>query len=99
MDGGDAVVEGSEGSDERRGRVALHDDGIGLLLGDHWRQTLEGAHRHVRKRLAILDDVEIARRHDAERGEDLIEHLTVLGGHGHNRFERARSLKGENDGG
>jgi len=98
VDGRDAVVEGGEGPDERRGRVALHDDGIGPLLGDHRRQTFEGADRHVGERLAILDDVEIARRHDAERGEDLIEHLTMLCGHGHNRFERVRPFKGQNDG-
>ena len=83
-----------EAADERRRSVALHDDCVGLLLLDDGSQPLERPHGHVGERLTILEDVEIVGGRDAERFEDLVEHLPVLRSHHHNGLERRRLVEG-----
>ena len=86
------VEERRERGSERGRRVALDEERVGTYLLDERAQARKRAHRDVGERLAVLHDVEIVVRNDAEQGEHLVEHLAMLRRDRHDRLELPAAL-------
>ena len=63
---GDSLVKGRDGSGSRRGCIALDYDCIGLVLGEQLVQSVDSPCHDGGERLALLQDIEVVIRRDAE---------------------------------
>ncbi len=69
----------------------------GLSVGEELVQAVDGAGHDGGERLALLQDVEVMVRHDAEQFVDLVQHLAVLAGDRHDAVEVRGLLQGADD--
>ena len=69
----------------------------GRVLGEERLQAVDGARHDGGQRLALLQDVEVMVRNDAEQFVDLVQHLAVLARDRHDAAEVRRLLQGADD--
>ena len=81
----------------RRRGVALHNHGVRFLLGEEFVQSVNGPGHDGRERLPLLQDIEVVVRHNAEEFVDLVQHLAVLAGDGHDTVKELRLVQRGND--
>ena len=74
-------VEASQGCDESGTRISMYQDHIRLLFLQNFLNPIQHTSRNIKQRLPILHNVQIIVRDYAEGTEDLIQHLTMLGGY------------------
>ena len=72
---------------ERRGRVAVHENGIGLPIVEDLADGLQDARRQIAERLAFAHQIEIVVGRDIEQVQHLIEHLPMLCGDAYFRVD------------
>ncbi|MNF88705.1 hypothetical protein D3C84_712040 [compost metagenome] len=83
----DLLVVGRQGSGERGSSVAMHEDDVGLELGEDRFHALQNSGGDVRQVLARLHDVQIEVRRDLEKIQYLVQHLAMLAGYTYLGFE------------
>lgn len=80
---------------ERRGEagrgVSVDQDDIGPLVLEDGPELEQHVARHVEQRLARLHDRKVVVRSHAEDTQHLIEHLSMLAGHGHDGLKLIRA--------
>ena len=91
-----AVKAGQAQGHHRRG-VALHQHGVGRLLGQHRVGAGQQARRQVAQRLVGLHHVQVGVGLDVEQAQHLVEHLTVLGRRQHPHIEIGIGTQGQDD--
>ena len=74
----DAPVERGERRAHRRRRVALHEEPVGLLAGEHRVEAGEDARGELVRRLVGPHQVEVDVGREREEREHLVEHLAML---------------------
>lgn len=84
---GDLQVEARERRGEAGRGVAVDQDDVGLLVLEDRLELEQHVARHVEQRLARLHDRQVVVGSHTEDAQDLVEHLTVLTGHGHDGLE------------
>lgn len=94
---GDLPVERSDRRCCGRGGVTLYEDRGGRLVPKEGAQAVDRPGHDGVQFLAVLEDVEIVVRPDAEKGVHLVEHRPVLAGHGHADVQRGRPPEGGDD--
>jgi len=77
----DLQIEASQGCYKGRGGVAVDEYHVWLDLLEDRLNPIENIRRYIKQRLPILHDVEIVVRDNTKGTENLIQHLTVLGGY------------------
>ena len=84
---GDLVVERRKRRDERRRRIAVDEDEVGLLFFKDRIKAEQNAGGDRRERLAGLHQVQVVIGPEVEQAQDLVEHLAVLGRHAEDRVD------------
>ena len=75
----------------RRRRIAVYEHDVGPPLGEHALHPDEDAGRDVGQRLRPRHDVEVDVGNDLEQAQDVVQHLAVLRGDAHQRFDLGTS--------
>ena len=83
----DLIVECRQRPHKGRGRVAMHQYHVGFDFRQYFLKSEQGFGRDVEQRLLRRHDVEIKIGFDIEQPQHLIEHLSVLSRHRHDRFK------------
>ena len=86
---GDLQVEACERSGEAGRGVAVHEHHVGPLVLENGPELDQHVASHVEQRLARLHDRQVVVGSHVEDAQHLVEHLTVLTGHGHDGLELA----------
>lgn len=87
MPHGDLQVEARERRGEAGRGVAVDQDHIGPLALEDGLELEQHVARHVEQRLARLHDCKVVVGSHTEDAQHLVEHLSVLAGHGHDGLE------------
>lgn len=88
---GDLQVEACECGGEAGRGVAVDQDYVGPLVLEDRPELEQHVARHVEQRLARLHDRQVVVWGHAEDAQHLIEHLSVLAGHGDDGLELIRT--------
>lgn len=86
----DLQVEARERSGEAGGGVAVDQDHVGPLVLEDGLELDQHVARHVEQRLARLHNRQVVVGSHVEDAQHLVEHLTMLAGHGHEGLELIR---------
>ena len=88
---GDLKVEARERRGEAGRGVSVDQDHVGPLVLEDGPELEQHVARHVEQRLARLHDRKVVVRSHAEDTQHLIEHLSMLAGHGHDGLKLIRA--------
>ena len=88
---GDLQVEARERGGEAGRGVAVDQDHVGPLVLEDGLELEQNVARHIEQRLARLHDRQVMVGSHVEGAQDLVEHLAVLAGHGHDGLELIRA--------
>ena len=91
MPHGDLQVEARERRGEAGRGVAVDQDHVGPLVFEHGPELEQHFARNVEQRLARLHDRQVVVGLHVEDAQNLVEHLAVLPGHGHDGLELIRT--------
>lgn len=84
---GDLQVEACERGGEAGRGVTMDKDDVGPLVLEDGLELEQHVARHVEQRLARLHDRQVVVGRNVEDAQHLVEHLTVLAGHGDDSLE------------
>ena len=84
---GDLQVEAGKRRGEAGRGVTMDKDDVGPLVLEDGPELEQHVARHVEQRLARLHDRQVVVGRHTENAQHLVEHLTMLAGHGHDSLE------------